>query len=487
MPEELTRFEKLIDRFASIEVKSDRPNFGQGPNYADQYGSSWRWTGWGPNFRGQQWGSSINYARETGPLDESSLVMAVCNDTGISLAEAEPAVKVPDKSGAMQPVPGHPLAQLISNPNPYYIWDDVTLAGAFSYWTAGNWYMLIVRNDLTKQPLELWYLPHFLVKPRWPNDGGSPEVPLADENGVSDRFLSHYQYNTPGGAPVLIPRRDMVHLKRGVNLGRPQLGIGAFEPLITEIYGDKKASQFAATVLRQMGIVVPILSPKDPNATLDETQALAIKEKWMNQTTGDNTGSPLVNTIAIEAAKFAWSPDELDLKEMRMVPESRVAAVTRYPAAYLQFLVGLKNGTSYASYKEAREQAYESVIVPIQNGIARRISQQLIPEFEKTKGAQFYFNTDNVRVLQEDQDNLFKRGSMAYLSGWLMKSEVRRMAKLNTTPEDEVYYVPPGGSTTQGDQELPKGLATFADIDRILYGEGGLEDQMKEFTVRGDH
>jgi len=195
MPEQLTRFERMMDRLASIEVKSDRPNFGQGLNYSDQYGSSWRFTGWGPNFRGQPWGSAINYSREVGPLDESSLVMAVCNDTGIQLAEAEPAVKVPDKSGAMQPVPGHPLSQLISNPNPFDTWDDVCLAGSFSYWTAGNWYMMIVRNDLTKQALELWYLPHFLVKPRWLNDGGSPEVPAIDET-ASQAIASFLTINT---------------------------------------------------------------------------------------------------------------------------------------------------------------------------------------------------------------------------------------------------------------------------------------------------
>jgi len=279
----------------------------------------------------------------------------------------------------------------------------------------------------------------------------------------------------------------MVHFKRGKNLSRPQLGIGAFEPLITEIYGDKKASQFAATVLRQMGIVVPILSPKDPNVTIGETQARQMKENWVNQTTGDNVGVPMIADVAIEATKFAWSPTELDLKELRMIPESRVAAVTRYPAAYLQFLVGLKNGTSYASYKEAREQAYESVIVPIQNGIARRISQQLIPEFEKTKGAQFYFNTDSVRVLQEDQDSLMKRAAVGYLANIIKRADAKRMLKLPTDPADEVYYVPPGATMATDNPEEqpttapPKGFGSVAEIDQYL---SSLETQMKDFAVK---
>src|SRR6185295_14061731 len=89
---------------------------------------------------------SLNYRHEVGNLEDSSLVMAVCNDTGIQLAEASPAVRKPDKNGEMQPDPAHPLAHLIANPNPFHIWEDYCLAGALSYWADGNWYTQIVRD-----------------------------------------------------------------------------------------------------------------------------------------------------------------------------------------------------------------------------------------------------------------------------------------------------------------------------------------------------
>lgn len=469
-----------------LERKSapqDRPDFGRN-SYDFSYPQSWRGLGYGLHRD-----TSTSHRREVGDLDGSSLVMAVCNDTGIALAEAEPAVRKLDKKGEMQPDPGHPLTELISNPNPYHIWEDYCMAGAFSYWADGNWYLQKIR-DLSGQVVELWYLPHFMVEPRWPGDGKTPEVPVEAD---TDRFLSHYQYSIPGKTPILIPRSDMTHLKRGVRLDNPRKGVGAFEPLITEIYGDKKANLFSATILRNLGIVVPLVSPKDKDTTISETQAMAIKERWAQGTTGERAGELMVNPVALDVTKFAFSPQELDLKELQMIPESRVAAVTRYPAAYLQFLVGLKNGTSYASYKEAREQAYESVIEPIQKGIARRITQQLLPEFDKSPGTHFFFDTSKVRVLQEDGDSLMKRASTGYLAGILMRSDARRLVKLETKPEDDVFFEPRSsgllkegedpnaitGSSTNAPAKPAKGFGSVAEIEQYL---GILETQMKDFT-----
>lgn len=458
---------RILSRFG-YEKKSDRPNYGR------DISASYFFSSLGYALSRE---SNFDYRRALGDLNSSSLVMAVCNDTGIALAEAEPAVRVPSAKGQMERDFSHPIISLIQNPNPYHIWEDYCLAGAFSWWADGNWYIQKVKNEQTGDVEELWYLPHCFVEPRWPDDGKTPAVPV-EKN--TDKFLSHYQFSIPGRQPVLIPAADMIHIKRSVNPDNPRKGIGAFDSLLTEIFGDQKRAQFSATILKNLGIIVPLLAPKDPTVTVDEPTAERIKQKWMQQTTGDNSGVPLINPIALEATKFAFSPEELDLKELSMVPESRVAAVTRYPAAYLQFLVGLQNGTSYASYKEAREQAYESVIAPIQKGVGRRITQQLLSEFEEPKGAQFYFDTSEVRVLQEDQDALVKRAATGYLAGVLSKADARRMLKLETTPEDETDY----HSAAPVLGEPAKGFASVDEIDQLLYGKGGLEDQMKEFTIK---
>src|SRR5678815_3027096 len=214
----------LIDRFANaltelreplptkmlgdIETKASkvesRPDFGR--NYSQSYFDT--------NYsRFWDYSKQINYRSELGRMDNCSLVMAVCNWTGINLAEALPVVTKPDSKGVPQIELQHEASDLIRRPNPFHIWADYCLAGAFSWWM-GNWYMKKVR-DVTGQVVELWYLPHFLVRPRWPGDGGSPEVPTSEADNT---FISHYQYDIPGKTPELIKASDMVHIKRGVNM-----------------------------------------------------------------------------------------------------------------------------------------------------------------------------------------------------------------------------------------------------------------------------
>src|SRR5678816_3329951 len=161
----------LIDRFTNaltemreplptkmlgdIETKASkvesRPDFGQ--NYSSSY--------FDPNYsRFWDYSKQINYRSELGRMDNCSLVMAVCNWTGINLAEALPVVTKPDKKGVQQIEPGHPASTLVERPNPFSTWDEYCLAGGFSYWM-GNWYLKMVR-DITGEVVELWHMPHFL-------------------------------------------------------------------------------------------------------------------------------------------------------------------------------------------------------------------------------------------------------------------------------------------------------------------------------------
>lgn len=466
----------------------DRPIFARG--YSPYYDSFHYQYGWGHI-------SDHSYRHEVGRLDGSSLVMAVVNWTATQLPEAPPVVKKPGKDNALEPEWGHPVTELIRRPNPFGVWADDCGALSVSWWIDGNVYFYKTR-DTSGQVIELWYIPHFLMEERWPNDGKSPDVPMSGPDKAENNYISHYQYNQPNKPPVLWPARDVIHIKRHKDLNNPRRGIGAFDSVIREIYGDQKAALFSATILKNMGIVVPILSPKDSDVTIDKTRAAEIEETWVRKTTGDNTGKPIINTIPLDVNKFAFSPQELDLKELRKVPESRIAAVTGIPAAMLQFLVGLENGTSFAAYAQAREQGYESVIIPIQAAIAEHLTWQLLPEFDKTKGAKLEFDTSQVRVLQEDRDSLYRRAVDALRSGGISRNQFS--ASLGKPPVDaeEIFYVP--GMCTPRTQErieeeaaaekvappVPAeidpvdaaSLAKLADMDRLFEG---LERQMKGF------
>ncbi len=473
----------LLDRvLSSLGLERKSAPLYQQP-YSTSVSDSMRWTGWGWNRN--RFGTNIDYVNEVGRLDESSLVMAVVNWTATQLPEANPVVQRPGKDGALEPDWGNPAADIIRRPNPFSVWANECGALSVSWWIDGNCYFFKSR-DATGAVQDLWYLPHFLVKERWPNDGCSPDVPTSGPNKAENNYLSHYEYRVPGKDPILYRADDVIHIRRGKNINNPRCGIGAFDSVIREIYGDNKAALFAATILKNMGIVVPIMSPKDKDISIDPTQAAALKEQWIQGTTGDNIGKPLIQTIPVDVTKFAFSPQEIDLKELRKVPESRIAAVTGIPAPMLQFLVGLENGTSYAAYAEARRQGYESVIIPIQAAIAEQLTWQLLPDFDNTKGAKFVFDVSNVRVLQEDRDALYKRAADALRAGGTSRNQF--MASLGKPPVDkeEIYYVPIASApmTAEKIAELatdmtpppvpppidPASLAKFAEMERWFEG-----------------
>jgi len=470
---------------------SDRPNFGNA--YDPGFSSSWL------QYLDRSRDSNYNY--EVGALELSSLCAAVFNWTGIQLPEAVPTVQKANADGEMEPVPNHPCSELIRRPNPYTTWADDCLAGAISWWLDGNWYMKKVRNDLTKQVMELWYIPHNLIEPRWYGDGGTPEVPANEVNDLN-AFLSHYQYTQPGKEPILIPASEIIHIKRGKSLANPRKGIRAFDPVIKEIFGDNKAAAFSANILKNMGMVQVLLAPKDAGMQVNKEQATHIKEQWIINSTGENANKPMVNPIPLDVQQISWSPKDMDLKELRKVPESRVAAVTGIPAAMLQFLVGLEHGTSFAAYKQAREQGYESVIVPIQKAIAEQITWQLLrTEFKGSEKDEFIFDTNSVRVLQEDQDKIVERESIVFKSGGStldqylqavgkdpVGSPLGDVRMIPTTsqpmgPErllEQAAEAPQPPPTPTPDTNVPP-PAKMVDVDRYL---SALEKQAEEFAGR---
>lgn len=496
MPKENGVINRLSKAYRALQGKlPPAPDLGQQNLTPLNLRSPYQW--------GRRFQTPTDYRHEVGDLDLNSLAMAVCNFTTIRIPEAKPAVKMTNSEGDEKLDYQHPMAQLIRRPNRHHIWANYAASCSMGWWFSGNVYFYKSRSA-TGEPVELWNLPHFLVEPRWPGDGRSPDVAAwTTRNGEStadlDPFLSHYQYTPPGKPPILYPARDIVHLKRGIDLDRPRLGLGAFESLYKELYGDDRMALFTASIMRNMGLQVPIISPKDESVTISETDAAAMKEGWIQKTTGTRSGEPVIMTEPVSVEKFGFNPTELDLSQLRLIPESRVCAVCQISPAALQVMVGIQNGTSYASSEQARQQGYEEVIIPIQTVWAEEFTHQLLPDFKGSEGAEFTFDTTSVRVLQEDQDAKVKRESEVFKSGGsTLDQYMVAVGKKPVGPPLGDIRMVPGLSTPMSPERLiematkppepapatpidPASLAKFADLEQWFQG---LENEMKGFVIR---
>lgn len=481
------RFTRALEAF---QVKS-APDFGD----INTSVPTFHFNGWGWNrFRGK-----INHKQEVGALHLNSLAMAVVNCTALRIPEAIPAV-VTKAEDTEKLDPDHPCARLISRPNKHHVWANYAYASSKSWWFNGNVYFYENRNRFTGEILELWHLPHEETCPRWPGDHKSPDVEqwaLANGEKLADLdpFISHYQFNAPGKPPVLYRAADVLHLKRGVSSDDPRLGEGAFEALYEELLGDKKAALFVAAILTNMGLQVPIIRPKDATGTISPETAGAIKENWKKKTTGDSAGEPVVWDYPVDIDKFGFNPKELDLSDLRKAIESRVCSVCQISPAALQLMIGLENGTSYASSEQARQQVYEEVIIPIQSTWAQTIKWQLLSQFEGTENANFTFDTSKVRVLQEDVDALFKREADVFRAGGTTFDQFLTAIgkKAVGDPLGSIRLIPSTASPTNPEQLIAKSDGSLkpepvdpaaqqaADAANVQKMFDDLERQMNEF------
>lgn len=381
---------------------------------------------WGTN-GGIYPNSQFNWAQEVGPLTNSSLVMVAANWAGTNLPEAPLQVVRTPAPGQKEAIAGHPMVGLFEQPNPYYSGAVLWKAAMLSWITDGNIYLRKVRNA-AGDVVELWYEPHFSIRPRWSVEGRD--------------FLAFYEVWRNGQWYPVDPA-DVIHIRYGIDPYNPRLGLSPVASAYREIFTDSERARYSALILKNGGAIPIVLSPKDLDTTLN---AAELKAEFEYRTTGDNVGRPVVLSGPVEAQQFGATPDKLLVDKASIIPEERIAALVGIPAAVLGFGAGLAQTKVGATMKELREQAYENFIIPTQRLIAADLTVQLLPEFARSEGARVDWDLSQVRVLQDDQTALATRQSLLYEKGVITRAEARRPFGLPVTTADDVYAITPGAS-----------------------------------------
>jgi HK97 family phage portal protein len=407
----------------------------------------------GPMFYGHNWQfldglaalfsrSRIDYEQEVGDVTRNSMVMAAARWVGSTLPEA-PLVVMSNAKGKDEIVPAHPLVKLFKLPNQFHSGSTLLKCFALSWITDGNVFFLKRRNA-RGVPVELYYLPHWMVYPRWPKDGS--------------QFINHYEYIIDGVATRYEPS-EIVHISDGMN-PITRRGTSPLRSLFREIFSDNEAANFSAALLINSGIPPYIVTSKD-NADIDEE---SLKDAIKRQTTGDNRGEPIVASGGIEIKQLSFNPESLNLKAARMINEERVSAVLGIPAIVLGFGAGLERST-FANFKEAREAYTESYLLPLWRHVAEELSLQLLPDFTTDESLRVAHDLTQVRVLQDDQNKLYERLTIGVKGGWIKRAEARAAVGLEVTPEDDVYIPSSGNDSATANGSLAaKGIEYKTDI-----------------------
>jgi len=389
--------------------------------------------------------SKINYAQEVANGMRSSVVTSALCWVMRTFPEA-PLVVQRNAEQRWETQHGHALARLIRRPNPFYggrvLWMCTVLDFCF-----GEAYWLKVRNG-GNGLAELYWAPRGTITPKAnPNSGA----------------LDYYEYR-PGGssAPKDLSPDDVVHFRFGLDPSNPLRGFSQLAGIMREVYTDDQASNFTAAVLKNLGIVGLVLSPKE--GVIPKEQMDYLKQYVKDGFTGDKRAQAAIFSGAINAQLLQYNLQGFDVGPIRDISEERVCAALGIPAAVIGFGTGLQQTKVGATMREMVKLAWQGGIEPNQAIIADELDRALLPEFQANVDLfRTQFDTSEVEALTETPRERADRVAILVEANIIKVSQAQRELGYPVDMAQDKYIreltaqseppVKPGGAAAQNRQE----------------------------------
>jgi HK97 family phage portal protein len=392
-------------------------------------GGRWGTPGYG------YWSTPYSYRDTAQTAPGNAAVMACIRWVQRTMPEAPLVVYQRDPQGDQKPILAHPLTQLLESPNAYY--SGVCLL----QWTVsdlmlyGNAYWVKLRTGQQRATggrlKELWWVPAATMEPK-----GHPT-----DNTV---YIDHYELAVDGQT-YAYRADEVIHFRDvGIDPRNIRKGLSPLQALLREIATDDEAAGFTAALLKNLGVPGVVIAP-GPGVTADEEELAEVKAQFTQAFGGEHRGKALVLRGPANVSVLSFSPQQMESREMRRIPEERVSAIYGTPAVVVGLGAGLDRST-FSNFKEAREAAYEGLIIPMQRVLAADLQLQLIPDFGDPQQLRLGYDYTQVRVLQDDQNALMKRAVEGFAGGILSRAEARQLVGQEATAADEVYQQ--GGQVT---------------------------------------
>lgn len=378
---------------------------------------------------------------------DSNVVMAPVHWILRNFTEAE-AVAQRRKGDQWERADDFELTQKLRRPNRFYGAGLLWKASLLSALLDGNSYWRKIRN-VFGDVLEYWYIPHFLIEPKWSQDGSD--------------YISHYEYRpTPGiTQPVNLAPRDVVHFRYGgLDPDNVRKGLSPVKPLLREVFTDEEAANFSANILSNMGVPGGVIAPASTQQGKGPSPAdvQKMKDYMKSDFSGSRRGEWLVLGTPTDIKQFGFDPNQLMLGNLRDITEERVCAMLGIPAAVVGFGAGLQQTKVGATMRELMKAAWHTCIIPLQNDLAAQLTMQTMEDFsEQPNRFRVAFDRTMVSAFQEEETERATRLGILVEKGVLRVDKAQELAGLEVDESQAVYLRPSGAvAVAVGDSALAK-------------------------------
>lgn len=358
----------------------------------------------------------------------SSIVLAALRYAGRTFPEAKLRIMAVAE-GEDEPVENHVGLNLLENPSPYAKTGITHVLKAAIYWLMldGNAYIYKVRNGGTIIGLEV--LPATSVAPKGVN--------------YSTNQLSHYEVRLTGGASANIDPDDMIHVIDDVDPECSFKGRSPFRALMREVMTDLEVQRYQHAIMKAPH---PKALISGDGMSLNDSAVDGLVQSMRSSASGEQSGNTIISSDPLKVDSLSLTPEQMALDIIPKLPEERITAVFGIPAIVLGLGAGLDRST-FANYKEAREAATETFLIPYWRLVADALTIQLLPEIGGKDGEYIEFDLRTVRALSEDDDARHQRAREDYKSNMVDRATAKRMVGMEATTDDEgIYYEDTKGS-----------------------------------------
>jgi HK97 family phage portal protein len=403
----------------------------------------------------------FDYKAEVGDPSTNSIVGSVVGWIARNFPEAPVRiVKEGTTEIAYGPAATGPgaMLRLLERPNEYYSGVLQWMATLVDWIADGNgyWYKVRVQSGSFKgRVIQLWWLPAHMVEPAW--DPRRPNI-----------FITHYLY-TVDGIAYRIEKRDIVHFRNGLDPRNPRKGRSKLWSLLREIFTDDEASNFTASLMRNLGVPGVILAPSNTTGgAVVKAEPEVIKQKFKDTFGGDNRGEPMVLSAPTDIKVLSWSPEQMNLKELRRIPEERISGVLGVPAVVAQLGAGLDRST-FTNWDTAAVVAYTQGVISDHRLFAAELEVQLLSEFAdlESEALDVWFDWTKVQAMLGAIAELWKRLEGPATKGLMTRRRYKQLIGEETTDADDVYVMPNNYMTVPAGGGNPPSGGSRATVTQV--------------------
>jgi HK97 family phage portal protein len=395
-------------------------------------GASWMTSTWDVFGRNYLPNTQVDYAAAVGDGRGSPIIMACVlwlmrnfTEAPITVGKYQRVAGSP--SPQVVPVFGHDMSVLVRHPNDYYTGVLLWQATIADYTLSGNAYWIKVRDPLLNV-VQLWWVPSVYITPQWT---------------TPNSFIDYYLYSPEGVGAYALDPADVVHFQFGIDPDNTRKGFSPIAALVREVYTDDEAANFTASLMRNLGVPGVVIVPESDDVEVEQDEADRMKDDFREKFTGDRRGEPLILSSRLGIKTVSFTPEQMDLKSIRMIPEERVTAMLGLNAMVVGLGAGLSRST-FSNYAEALRAAYNSNVIPTYRHMQEDLRNQLLPDFEADweTNWEVYFDLTKVRALSEGNDAASDRTLKELIGGALTLNQALVQLGQPPVPTGNVYYVP---------------------------------------------